>query len=547
MELSRRKLLLSGTGATNLVAIAGCTSNDNGGTNGEENHDDHADRNGGSEVESDFTPIDRSIEGLSDTQATEEVRLEDGDTYTLNAEVVRHDPGIGNEIAMYAYNGQIPGPTLRVPQGAEIDIAVVNNLPYETTVHWHGLRLDIENDGVPDMTQDPIDPDETFEYTVEFPDEGVFWYHPHLREDLQQNLGLRGAIIVEGPREDEEEWPHEEIVTLSDLKIVDDDVYPLWEESVNHAMMGRFGNRLLTNGANEWSTEADSGERVRLHLLNVANARPFQISAKGADRMELIGLDGGFLPKPDDVSGVLLSPSERATVDILMPEEGDVRLVNTTPHGENELGLLESTGTERVDTLDAPMEPHQRAEEDLAEAFAKSGEPVDITWELDIKIDHELHEMMDMDDMDHEDMDDMDHEDGPPPIEWEDDMEDINEISTNELVTHIIRDQETGNENMDIEPVFDYDSFGRIKIKNLPDTEHPMQHPIHLHGVHFLVDTIDGEPNPHPSWKDTVHVSAGSEVVITVPMSNPGAWLAHCHINEHLEADMKATFTVKDP
>ncbi|OIB57350.1 multicopper oxidase family protein [Natrialba sp. SSL1] len=536
---------MSGAGATSLVAIAGCTSTDNEGTNGEGDHGDHGD--GDEESEDGFTPIDRSIEGLSDVQETEEIYLEDGDTYTLNAEVVRHDPGVGNEIAMYAYNGQLPGPTLRVPQGSEIDIEFVNELPYETTVHWHGLRLDVENDGVPDMTQDPIKPGDTFEYTLKFPDEGAFWYHPHLREDLQQNLGLRGAIIVEGPREEGREWPREEILFLSDLKIADDDVYPFWEEATNHAMMGRFGNHMLTNGVSEWVTEADPGERIRLHLLNVANARPFQVTAEGAEHMELIGLDGGFLPEPTTLSEVLLSPSERATVDIVMPEAGDVRLVHTSPHGENELGLVESTDADVVDTLNVPMEPHERAEEDLSEAIARSDEPVDITWELDIDMDHELHEMMGMGDMDHDDMDGMDHGEGPPPIEWEDDMEDMNEMSTNELVTHIIRDQETGGENMEINPSFEHGRFARIKIVNLPDSEHPMQHPIHLHGVHFLVDTIDGEPNPHPSWKDTVHVSAGSEVVITVPMSNPGTWLAHCHISEHLEADMKAAFTVEEP
>lgn len=376
-SLNRRRFLYS-LAATSAIGFVGHSAAD-------EHSDDH--RDNAVEFEDDFITIDRSIEGLPDIQATEEVCLEDGDTYALSAEVVRHDPGLGNEIAMYAYNGQIPGPTLRVPQGAEIDVKFVNDLPYETTVHWHGLRLDVENDGVPDLTQDPIEPGETFEYSVKFPDEGVFWYHPHLREDLQQNLGLRGAIIVEGPREEKEEWPREEVLALSDLKIVDDDIYPFWEEAPNHAMMGRFGNHLLTNGANEWVTEADSGERLRLHLLNVANARPFQVSAEGADRVELISSGGGFLSEPNDVSEVLLSPSERATVDIVMPEEGDVRIMHTSPHGENELGLIESTDAEMVDTLRTPESPHERAQEDLAEAFDRSGEPVDITWELDIDMD----------------------------------------------------------------------------------------------------------------------------------------------------------------
>ena len=106
----------------------------------------------------------------------------------------------GKSLQMYGYNGQTPGPLLLVKQGDEITVNFINNLDFPTTVHWHGLRLDNTSDGVPGITQKPILPGGTFEYRLKFPDSGIFLYHPHVRTDMQMELGLYGNILVESKK-----------------------------------------------------------------------------------------------------------------------------------------------------------------------------------------------------------------------------------------------------------------------------------------------------------------------------------------------------------
>ena len=128
----------------------------------------------------------------------------------------------------------------------------------ETTVHWHGLRLANEADGVPGDTQDPIEIGESYTCRVKFPDAGIYWYHPHLREDYAQEMGLYGTIIVR-PR-DESYWApadRELTITLDDVMIEDGKMVPFGRSGPNFTAMGRFGNTMLINGQTEFAEEVD--------------------------------------------------------------------------------------------------------------------------------------------------------------------------------------------------------------------------------------------------------------------------------------------------
>jgi len=131
-----------------------------------------------------------------------------------------------------------------------------------------------------------------------------------------------------------------------------------------------------------------------------------------------------------------------------------------------------------------------------------------------------------------------------PPVEWNDGMPKMNWISTGHEARWILRDPDTGKENMDIDWHFRTGQVVKIEIHNDPASMHPMNHPIHFHGQRFLVLSRDGVPSDNLAWKDTVLVPVGSTVDILMDASNPGTWLAHCHIAEHLETGMKMTFTV---
>ena len=295
------------------LALAGCTapapSPDGGASPG--GHGGH--------VTGPLAPsaLDRSVDGLPASQPMGEARLEPGAPFALAAAPVAHDPGLGHPIRMFAYNGQLPGPVLRAAQGARVEVAFTNHLPVPTTVHWHGIRLAPEHDGVPGLSQDPVPPGGSFRYVLDLPDEGAYWYHAHVREDLQQELGLAGLLLVEGP--DHGEGPREVPLVLDDLLVQGRDVAP-FGEAANRALMGRYGNLLMANGGSSWQGEAQPGERVRLVLVNAANARPLRLWLDGAAKAEWVGIDGGFFDAPRPWPGALvLAPAERAVVDVVMP------------------------------------------------------------------------------------------------------------------------------------------------------------------------------------------------------------------------------------
>src|SRR5215510_10704685 len=156
------------------------------------------------EVETGTGEFSRDPAGLPTAAPTQDVALNAGDELALRISSVANQIGDAT-VRMLAFNGSVPGPTLRVRQGSEIVVTVTNDGDIPATVHWHGLRLENRYDGVPHDTQQPIEIGETFTYRVRFPDEGVYWYHPHIREDYGIDMGLYGNIVV-GPA-DPDYWP----------------------------------------------------------------------------------------------------------------------------------------------------------------------------------------------------------------------------------------------------------------------------------------------------------------------------------------------------
>ena len=191
--------------------------------------------------------------GLPEASSPSVVRLYDGDRFEVRIQPVRKRIGDA-EVRMLGYNGSIPGPTLHVDQGSEITVAVTNAGDVEATVHWHGLRLENLYDGVPEETQAPIPPGGTFTYKLQFPDAGLYWYHPHIREDFAQEMGLYAPIVVE-PK-DPSYWPavdRQLTITLDDVLIEDGQMAPFRRSGPNFVAMGRFGNVMLINGETRYS------------------------------------------------------------------------------------------------------------------------------------------------------------------------------------------------------------------------------------------------------------------------------------------------------
>lgn len=473
------------------------------------------------------------------------VDLQDGDEFTITADVVSKTIN-GVELELYAYNGMIPGVAIRAEKGSTVKINFENNLPEESTIHWHGLRHDIKNDGVPGISQDPVMPGDEHTYELTFPDSGIFWYHPHVREDRQQDLGLAGVMIVPG---DAPKVDREELMVLDDILLTQSGMIPHGEENANFAIMGRYGNTMLVNGDTKYSLRVGVNEVVRLHLVNVANVRPYNFSIPGAN-MILVGSDLGLYEKETFVDSVIISPAERYTIDVWFNESGTFDIKNINPLRDWTLASIIVENSKRFG--ENIREPVQRVVVDdrIRESLNKE---VDYNLSLDIDLfmmmggmDHGMmempcHRMPDGSMMgDCEDGDAHDSE----KIEWEDTMQMMNSMSDTSSLLWKITDGNSSNMNLNMSAKVG--DLVKIRLFNDPESDHPMQHPIHLHGQRFVVSHTNGVLNNNLVWKDTTLVGIGDTVDILVDVTNPGEWMMHCHIAEHLEAGMMTSLTVEE-
>jgi FtsP/CotA-like multicopper oxidase with cupredoxin domain len=542
--------------------------------------------------------------GLLEAGRAELLELADGDGLALRVGPVAKRLG-DSVVRMLGYNGSIPGPTLKVAQGSEIVVQVENQGDLDTTVHWHGLRLENRYDGVPHETQAPIPVGGSFSYRIQFPDAGLYWYHPHIREDYTQELGLYGNILVVPSEPDY--WPpvdRQFIVTVDDLLVEGGKIAPFSPTETSYAAMGRFGNVFLVAGDPELRLAARAGEVVRWWLTNTANTRVFNLAVPGA-QMKLVGGDSGRVERQELVESVVLAPSERVVVDLLVERPGELALEHHSPDRSYRLATLavaegapsaaaaQFGQLRRAPELAAEREQLERwlaaapdkvlalvAQMDDPAAMPEGAGPVvygcpmhpEVTSDqpgrcpkcgMKLLVVTPGTQAPAMDHMDDEAMDHMDHEamdhgemehgamghgaaDG---IEWEDDMVEVNRLTTTATMHWRFVDRTSGADSPSIDWAFTVGERVKLRLVNEMASDHPMHHPFHLHGAgRFLVLARDGVTEANLVWKDTVLVRTGQVVDLLFDVSNPGLWMAHCHIAEHMQSGMMFSFNVtRDP
>lgn len=493
-------------------------------------------------------PFATNSKGLKEAQTTQVVELKNGDVYNLTASMVKKTIA-GNEVKMLAYNGSIPGPIIKVPKGAKITINFTNDIDVPTTIHSHGVRLDNAFDGVPDVTQKEVGIGQSFSYKIKFPDEGVYWYHPHLREDYAQELGLYGNYIVVSDNPNYWSPVNEEVSLVVDDILIENGKSAPFGPVADHALMGRFGNVMLTNGTDSYSLSVAQGEVVRFYITNTANTRVFNLAIPGA-KMKLGGGDNGKYERETFVDSVLLGPSERAVVEVLFDAPGTYALQHKTPAKTYIMAAIQ-VSSEKAATSYKSQFLTLRTNKDAITSIdpfrqhfnRKNDKSIALTVDMGGMGMGGGHMMPDGTRMGNSGM--MMGGNDSEKIEWEDSMTMMNSMAFANTVQWKIIDQETRKENDSIDWKFKVGDTVKIKIYNDPNSAHPMQHPIHFHGQRFLILSTNGVKNMNMVWKDTTLVQKGDTVEILVAMDNPGTWMAHCHIAEHLESGMMFSFEVE--
>lgn len=426
--------------------------------------------------------------------------------------------GIGAPSTLWGFNDTVPGPLLRFRKGDKASIGVDNALRELTSVHWHGLRVPNAMDGVPFVTQPPIEPGASFLYQFELKDSGTYWYHPHQKSFEQVGRGLFGALIVE--EEKPIEVNHDVTWVMSDFKLdTATGEHAFFGSVTEHAGQGRLGQLITINGMAAGAgltLDVRSGERIRLRLINAATARVFRLSFAGHAPM-IIAFDGqGVIPhKPQDDS-VLLGPGMR--IDLI---------IDCAAAPESLFAVTDSTSRTTLATISySAAAPLQTTFWNAPMTLPKNDLP-----RLNLKkpVAHSI---------------DFRGGDSGPPIIG---MVDGKEIGYREMLTKYglawtVNSNVAHEESRAHEPIL-FLKHGETHVLSIANST-GFVHPIHLHGHFFRVLGYNGIKPKFEQWRDTVFMNPWDELQIAFVAEEHGDWMFHCHILEHAAAGMMGVFRV---
>ncbi len=397
----------------------------------------------------------------------------------------------GLEVEVWSYNGTVPGPELRVELGDTVVVTLDNQLPQATSIHWHGVRVPNDMDGVPGVNQDPIAPGESFRYEFTPEDAGTFWFHSHNRGSEQIERGLYGSIVVVGPNEPV--YDHD-LVWMIDDWLLDGDGSLNENFNVMHDIThnGRWGNLVTVNGIVAPDVSIRPGDRVRVRMVNAANAR---VVAPVFDGVAPVGIavDGMLARQPFDGQGFVLAPGNRLDVELLMPD-GPVSVAENF-NGEG-YPLATLTPDETAAVAEPSADAAAPSNPTLPESAAFAGLGIDHEYSLD--------------------------------------------FASSAMMMGA--DWGFNGQTFDNTDTLTVAEGGVYTFRLRNDSQ--ALHPIHFHGQFFMVTGVDGQPIDEGHLRDTVLVYPGQTVDMALRATDAGLWAVHCHIQEHAEAGMMTLLEV---
>jgi FtsP/CotA-like multicopper oxidase with cupredoxin domain len=408
--------------------------------------------------------------------------------------------------AVWAYDGTVPGPELRVRQGKPVRITVVNKLAEDTTVHWHGIRLPNAMDGVPGLTQKPVRPGESFTYEFTPPDAGTFWYHPHADTLQQLGRGLAGALIVE---EREPIAVDRDLVWFIEDWRLDSDgrIAPGFGNRMEAGMSGRIGNTVTINGRVPDTISVKAGERVRLRLINATLARIAGLNFAG-HRPVVVAYDGQPCDAHVPEGGrLVLGPAMRADLILDMKGEPGRRYPVTDDFSRDLAYRL-------VEFSYGPGKPSRNPPPDQPAKLPANPLPQP---ELGSAVRHKILLQGGM-------------------------MSGMGMIGGGGATWAMNGMSMTGDGQADMPSLLTVQKGQSCVLALRNDTA--WWHPMHLHGHTFRVIARNGKPNPLREWRGTVLIPPRETADIGFVADNPGDWMFHCHVTDHQMAGMMGVIRV---
>jgi FtsP/CotA-like multicopper oxidase with cupredoxin domain len=404
---------------------------------------------------------------------------------------------------IWGFENSAPGPEIRVVQGSRLRRRIMNDLPDPTSTHWHGIRIDNAMDGVAGLTQDPIGSGESFDYDFVVPDAGTYWYHAHNRSFEQVARGLHGALIIEEP--DAIDIDHEEVLILDDWLIDPGtaQIADTFGTMHNFSHAGRLGNYVTTNGIYKLTRNVKRHDRLRLRLINAANARVFQLGLDGLEGW-IVALDGMPLAKPKPVDGpLLLAPAQRIDLIVDVTAEAGssghvVRFERNESFSQVAFDVTGGGPNARRENP-KPLPPNVYTTPDLAAArnLELNMEGGAMGGMRGAMMGGQMSSMREM-------------------------MQAGNFWAFNGAVG-----------GMDGSPLADLSLGETVRLKITNNTSFP--HAMHLHGMHFHEIRPDGSLG---AFRDTTLLDPGAVREIAYVANNPGKWLLHCHMLSHAASGM---------
>jgi FtsP/CotA-like multicopper oxidase with cupredoxin domain len=394
----------------------------------------------------------------------------------------------GGSTPALSFNGGYPSPVIRAKQHQPVRIRVVNQLDEPTTIHWHGMRIPIGMDGVPFLSQPPIMPGDTFDYEFTPPDAGSFWYHPHMNSIEQLGKGLVGALIV-----DEAEKPDFDadlVLCMKNWHIKDDGSFTALTTPQNAFRMGTPGRVMTINGEMHPTYDVPAGGAIRVRLLNVDNTLVYDVTSTDSDA-QIIAIDGNSIAQPRTLSNHLIAPGMRLDLGVIASSK--VGETVTFKHKNKPLVTLRTVTSKlkdrRLPTL--PLNPIPAPDLENAETIKFAFE-----WNANIT---------------------PIHKDG----------------KVNYNFWTMNRRSWEGMSKGNIPAPLAKLELGKTYIFELANLTQ-YHHPIHIHGHTFTV-LKSNKKAITPFHTDTVLLGQNETVIAALVADNPGRWMYHCHIIEHLK------------